>query len=163
MLEVRLPAEPSALFLARAAVVAVSSGLPKSVVSDVELLTSEVVANAILHANSDLHATVIVRVERGDSVRVEVVDQGPAFGANPRESGPGSDGGWDGSWSTPSPPPGASNPKGLARRFGSNWAREFRTRRTASRWRSRGTLEPNPDDRDAGHFPERTWWNPTKA
>ena len=94
MLEVRLPAEPSALFLARAAVVAVSSGLPNSVVSDAELLTSEVVANAILHANSDLHATVIVRVERGDSVRVEVVDQGPAFGANPRESGPGSDGGW---------------------------------------------------------------------
>lgn len=94
MLEVELPAEPSALFLARATVVAVSSGLPKPVVSDAVLLTDEVVTNAIRHANRDLPATVIVRVERADSVRVEVVDQGPAFGADPRESGLGSDGGW---------------------------------------------------------------------
>lgn len=51
MLELRLPAEPIAQFLARAAVVAVSSGLPKPVVSDAELLTSEVVSNAIRHVN----------------------------------------------------------------------------------------------------------------
>jgi anti-sigma regulatory factor (Ser/Thr protein kinase) len=94
MLELRLPAEPSALFLARAAVVAVGSGLPKPVISDAELLTNEVVSNAIRYANRDPPATVIVRVERGDSVRVEVVDQAPAFEPNPRGSGPGSDGGW---------------------------------------------------------------------
>jgi anti-sigma regulatory factor (Ser/Thr protein kinase) len=79
MLELRLPAEPSALFLARAAVVAVGSGLPNPIVSDAQLLTREVVSNAI---------------ERGDSIKVEVVDGGPVFEANPRESGPGSDGGW---------------------------------------------------------------------
>lgn len=94
MLELRLPAEPSALFLARAAVVAVGSGLPKPIVSDAQLLTSEVVSNAILQAHGDPSATMIVRVERGDSIKVEVVDGGPVFEANPRESGPGSDGGW---------------------------------------------------------------------
>ena len=94
MLELRLPAEPSALFLARAAVVAVGSGLPKPIVSDAQLLTSEVVSNAIRQANGDPSATMIVRVERGDSIKVEVVDGGPVFEANPRESGPGSDGEW---------------------------------------------------------------------
>jgi anti-sigma regulatory factor (Ser/Thr protein kinase) len=94
MLELQLPAEPSALFLARAAVVAVGSGLPRPIVSDAQLLTSEVVSNAILQAHGDPSATMIVRVERGDSIKVEVVDGGPVYEANPRESGPGSDGGW---------------------------------------------------------------------
>jgi anti-sigma regulatory factor (Ser/Thr protein kinase) len=93
MLELRLPAESSALFLARAAVVAVASGLPKPIVSDAELLTSEVVSNAIRQPNGDPSATMIVRVERGDSIKVEVVDWNPVSEANP-ESGPGSDGGW---------------------------------------------------------------------
>ena len=94
MLELRLPAQPSALFLARAAVLAVGSGLPKSVVSDAELLMSELVSNVIRHAKQGPPEIVIVRVERGDSVRVEVIDQGPVFEANPQESGPGSDGEW---------------------------------------------------------------------
>jgi hypothetical protein len=37
---------------------------------------------------------MIVRVERGDSIKVEVVDWGPVSEANLRESRPGSDGGW---------------------------------------------------------------------
>ena len=94
MLELRVPAEPIGLFLARAAVIAVGSGLPKPVVSDAELLTSEVVSNVIHHANRDPPATMIVRVERVDSVKVEVVDQEPVFEANTRQSGPGSDAGW---------------------------------------------------------------------
>ena len=43
-IELRFPPEPIAPILARAAVTAIGSGLPASVVSDAELLTSEVVS-----------------------------------------------------------------------------------------------------------------------
>jgi anti-sigma regulatory factor (Ser/Thr protein kinase) len=86
MFELQLPRDPTAPFLARAAIAAIGSGLPQAVAADAELLTSEVVANAIVHTSQDPTEPVIVRVEQGDSVRVEVVDHGPVFEADPRRS-----------------------------------------------------------------------------
>jgi anti-sigma regulatory factor (Ser/Thr protein kinase) len=52
----------------------------------VELLTSELVTNAVRHGASDPHESILVRAERVDSsVRVEVCDEGDGFhqGAEP--------------------------------------------------------------------------------
>ena len=46
----------------------------------VELLTSEVVTNAVRHGASDPHETILVRVRHDDgAVRVEVCDEGAGF------------------------------------------------------------------------------------
>ena len=90
--ELRLPPEPIATTLARAAVAAVGSGLPEGVVSDVELLTSEVVSNAVRHANLDPSQEIVLRIVADGYVRVEVADPGPPFEAQRRRRGSGSSG-----------------------------------------------------------------------
>ena len=90
--ELRLPPEPIATSLARAAVAAVGSGLPEAVVSDVELLTSEVVSNAVRHANLDPSQEIVLRIVSDGYVRVEVADPGPPFEAKRRRRGSGSSG-----------------------------------------------------------------------
>jgi len=90
--ELRLPPEPIASTLARAAVAAVGSGLPEGVVSDVELLTSEVVSNAVRHANLDPSQEIVLRIVSDGYVRVEVADPGPPFEAQRRGPGSGSSG-----------------------------------------------------------------------
>jgi anti-sigma regulatory factor (Ser/Thr protein kinase) len=90
--ELRLPPEPSASTLARAAVAALGSGLPEGVVSDVELLTSEVVSNAVRHANLDPSQEIVLRIVSDGYVRVEVADPGPPFEAKRRRRGSGSSG-----------------------------------------------------------------------
>lgn len=90
--ELRLPPEPSASTLARAAVAAVGSGLPEGVVSDVELLTSEVVSNAVRHANLEPSQEIVLRIVADGYVRVEVADPGPPFEAKRRRRGSGSSG-----------------------------------------------------------------------
>ena len=90
--ELRLPPEPIATTLARAAVAAVGSGLPEGVVSDVELLTSEVVSNAVRHANLDPTQEIVLRIVSDGYVRVEVADPGPPFEAQQRRRGSGSSG-----------------------------------------------------------------------
>jgi len=90
--ELRLPPEPIAPALARAAVAAVGSSLPQAVVSDVELLTSEVVSNAIKHASLEPSTEIILRVGLGATIRVEVMDPGPPFEADLRAPDPGSSG-----------------------------------------------------------------------
>jgi anti-sigma regulatory factor (Ser/Thr protein kinase) len=92
-IELRLRPEPVAPSLARAAIAAVASGLPSAVVADVELLTSEVVSNAVRHAELDPSQEIVVRIVADGLVRVEVADPGPPFEADLRE--PGSDSrGW---------------------------------------------------------------------
>jgi anti-sigma regulatory factor (Ser/Thr protein kinase) len=91
-IELRLPPEPIAPFLARAAVTAIGSGLPGSVVSDAELLTSEVVSNAVKHAVLDPSQEIVLRVVRDEHVRVEVTDPAPPFEADLREAGSGTSG-----------------------------------------------------------------------
>ena len=93
-MELRLPPESTAPMLARAAVVtAMGSGLPDSVVSDVELLTSEVVSNVVKHVDLDPSQEIVLRVVMNGRVRVEVTDPGPPFDVDLREPGSGT-GGW---------------------------------------------------------------------
>ena len=90
--ELRLPPEPVASTLARAAVAAIGSGLPEAVASDVELLTTEIVSNAVKHANLDPSQEIILRVVSDGHVRVEVTDPGPPFEPDLRRIDPASSG-----------------------------------------------------------------------
>ena len=92
--ELRLPPEPTTPAFARAAVAAMSSGLPEEVVSDIELLTTELVTNAITHAKVSRSEQIIVRLVLHDRVRVEVIDPGPRFDPRPVRPDPGSMSGW---------------------------------------------------------------------
>lgn len=83
-IELRLPPEPIAPILARAAVAAIGSALPGSVVSDAELLTSEVVSNAVKHADLDPSQEIVLRVVMDERLRIEVADPGPPFEADLR-------------------------------------------------------------------------------
>lgn len=91
--ELRLRPESAAPSVARAAIAAATSGLPTEVVADAELLTSEVVSNAVRHRERDASQDIVVRIVADGYVRVEVVDQGPPFEADLRRLDPGS-GGW---------------------------------------------------------------------
>ncbi|HKI28730.1 MAG TPA: ATP-binding protein [Actinomycetota bacterium] len=92
--ELRLPPELTTPAFARAAVAAMSSGLPEEVVSDVELLTTELVTNALKHATASQSEQIIVRLVLHDRVRVEVIDSGPSFDPRPVRPDPGSTTGW---------------------------------------------------------------------
>jgi anti-sigma regulatory factor (Ser/Thr protein kinase) len=86
-LELLLPAEPTAPAEARAVVEAIGSDLPEPVLVDAKLLLTEVVTNAIKHA--DHIQAVIIRIKRNHFVRVEVLDPGPMFKPDPRPPGTG--------------------------------------------------------------------------
>ena len=83
--ELRLRPESSAPGLARAAIAAAASGLPAMMVADAELLTSEVVTNAVRHARLDPLQEIVVRIVADGFVRVEVADPGPPFDVDLRE------------------------------------------------------------------------------
>ena len=73
LLDVSLPADLGAPSKARAAVRAALSGQPADLCHTIELLVSELVTNAVLHARS----TATVRIDAGPAVvRVEVEDTG---------------------------------------------------------------------------------------
>jgi anti-sigma regulatory factor (Ser/Thr protein kinase) len=55
------------------------------VVADAELLTSELVSNAVRHAELDPSQEIVVRIVADGNVRVEVADPGPPFDADLRE------------------------------------------------------------------------------
>ena len=90
--ELRLRPEAAAPSLARAAIAAAASGLPAAVVADAELLTSELVSNAVRHAELDPSQEIVVRIVADGYVRVEVADPGPPFDADRRRPGSGSRG-----------------------------------------------------------------------
>ena len=83
--ELRLRPESAAPALARAAIAAAASGLPSVMVADAELLTSELVSNAVRHAELDPSQEIVVRIVADGNVRVEVADPGPPFDADLRE------------------------------------------------------------------------------
>jgi anti-sigma regulatory factor (Ser/Thr protein kinase) len=83
--ELRLRPESAAPGLARAAIAAAASALPPMVVADAELLTSELVSNAVRHADLDPSQEIVVRIVADGNVRVEVADPGPPFDADLRE------------------------------------------------------------------------------
>jgi len=80
MSEFHLPPRTTAPKLARATVSSAIGSLRPEVAEEIELLTSEVVTNAIRHARADPLAEVILRVDASDDhVRVEVLNPGPSF------------------------------------------------------------------------------------
>lgn len=80
MSEFHLPPRTTAPRLARATVSSAIGSVRPEVAEEIELLTSEVVTNAIRHARVDPLAEVILRVDAlDDHVRVEVLNPGPSF------------------------------------------------------------------------------------
>ena len=69
--------------------------LPPEVLADVELLTTEVVTNAVVHGGTG-HGEVIRLHACADpcSVMVRIEDQGPGFDPATARRTPGPDGGW---------------------------------------------------------------------
>ncbi len=67
------------------------SDLPDGVVTDAELLTSEVVSNALQHVRLGRTEALILRLTLDTSLRVEVVDPGPVFELRPRLPQPDSE------------------------------------------------------------------------
>jgi anti-sigma regulatory factor (Ser/Thr protein kinase) len=93
--ELRFPPELTTPAFARAAVAAMASELPEEVVSDIELLTTELVTNALKHATVSQSEQIIVRLVLRDGARVEVIDPGPPFNPHPvRPLSPGCTSGW---------------------------------------------------------------------
>jgi anti-sigma regulatory factor (Ser/Thr protein kinase) len=92
--ELRLPPEPVAPALARAALAAIGSDLPNVVISDAQLLTTEVVSNAVRHANLKPSQEIVLRVAIDGYVRVEVLDPGPPFRTGPRSTQDREPSGW---------------------------------------------------------------------
>jgi serine/threonine-protein kinase RsbW len=90
--ELRLRPGSAAPGLARAAIAAAASGMPAVMVADAELLTSELVSNAVRHAELDPSQEIVVRIVADGYVRVEVADQGPPFEADLRRPGSASSG-----------------------------------------------------------------------
>jgi serine/threonine-protein kinase RsbW len=79
-----LTAGPTAGPGARRALLAGNGALPSSVRDDVLLLVTELVTNAVCHANAGPDAVVRVELRRGsDFVRVAVSDEGTGFRAEP--------------------------------------------------------------------------------
>lgn len=92
-IELRLPPEPIAPTLARAALATIGPDVSEPLISDVQLLTTEVVSNAVRHASLMPSQEIVLRVEINGSIRVEVLDEGRPFAAGPRSNdGPGHDG-----------------------------------------------------------------------
>lgn len=80
MSEFHLPPRTTAPKLARATVSSAIGSVRPEVAEEIELLTSEVVTNAIRHACVDPLGEVILRVDASDDhVRVEVLNAGPSF------------------------------------------------------------------------------------
>ncbi len=84
--ELRIPPRPFAPTLARAAVGALATGLPRSVASDGELLTTELVANVVRHAHLGPSQEIVLRVLIDGYLRVEVMDPAPPFEVDKRRA-----------------------------------------------------------------------------
>lgn len=96
LLRLDLPATPTAIAQARAALEALAPQVGPERLSDLRLLVSEVVTNAVRHAGRTADARVVVVARPGPGcVRVEVHDEGAGFAA-PDDPGPRPEGtsGW---------------------------------------------------------------------
>jgi serine/threonine-protein kinase RsbW len=90
-----LTGTPEAGLAARRALVACNGALPRTVRDDVRLLLTELVTNAVRHA--DAGPARLVRVElrqRRGAVRVAVCDEGSGFAPEAPCSRPDETGGW---------------------------------------------------------------------
>jgi anti-sigma regulatory factor (Ser/Thr protein kinase) len=94
-MERELPVNAEAPAEARHALDAMSTGLPDGRVRDVQLLVSELVTNAVRHANLSARDRIRLVVDlAGDALRVEVHDPGGGFVPIVPEPDPGRPSGW---------------------------------------------------------------------
>jgi anti-sigma regulatory factor (Ser/Thr protein kinase) len=96
VLTFELPASGSAPGMARACLSAAASGLTsdEEVAEALLLLTTELVSNAIRHSGIRPGEDIILRVDREESIRVEVLDPGPGFTPKRPRSPSGPNQGW---------------------------------------------------------------------
>ena len=94
-LSVRFDRGPTAAAAARNALLALEQRLDGQVLDDIRLLVSELVTNAVRHADSQTGGEVglDVTIDR-DRVRVEVADPGAGFEPQPRDDEMNRPGGW---------------------------------------------------------------------
>jgi anti-sigma regulatory factor (Ser/Thr protein kinase) len=94
-LSVRFSRGPSAASAARNALRALETRLDDRLLDDIRLLVSELVTNAIRHADQAATGDIglDVSIDRG-SVRVEVANPGPAFVVRERDNDTSRPGGW---------------------------------------------------------------------
>ena len=90
-----LPATPAAVSAARRALLAASGGLPSTVRDDVLLLLTELVSNAVRHAEAGAGRWVRVELEQwARMIRVAVFDEGTGFTAEAPHPERDRSGGW---------------------------------------------------------------------
>jgi len=89
----KLPKSPTAVATARELVERVREELSETALEDARLLISELVANAVEHAQADGMIEVNVALSE-ESLRVEVIDPGPGFEYIPRAGDSGDERGW---------------------------------------------------------------------
>ena len=91
----KLAGTPEAAGAARRALLARNGALPRAVRDDVLLLMTELVTNAVLHADAWPDHTVRLEVrQRRGAVRVSVSDEGPGFAPEAPRPRPDETGGW---------------------------------------------------------------------
>jgi len=94
-LSVRFDRGPSAASAARNALLALDQRVDGRVLDDIRLLVSELVTNAVRHADGPNGGEVALDVKIESSrVRVEVADPGGGFDPQPRDDDMGRPGGW---------------------------------------------------------------------
>jgi anti-sigma regulatory factor (Ser/Thr protein kinase) len=94
-LERRLPVSPEAATLARRAVDGLAGALPEGRLRDVRLLVSELVTNAVRHANLSSRDAIDLVVHLADTaLRVEVRDPGGGFVPSAPSPDPARPSGW---------------------------------------------------------------------
>jgi anti-sigma regulatory factor (Ser/Thr protein kinase) len=87
-----LPVTVDAPGVARRALDGIDHGFSSEQEYTIKLLISELVSNSVKHCGV---GSVIVEIEATDhSVRVDVIDVGPAFVAGPKTPEPDAEGGW---------------------------------------------------------------------
>jgi anti-sigma regulatory factor (Ser/Thr protein kinase) len=90
-----LPAEPGAVSAARRALLALNGELPSSIRDDVLLLVTELVSNAVRHAEPGADRALRVELRRRrQMVRVAVFDGGSGFTAEAPQATRDESGGW---------------------------------------------------------------------
>jgi anti-sigma regulatory factor (Ser/Thr protein kinase) len=94
-LELRLPAVPEAVGVARKAIASLEGFLTPSAQDDVVLLVSELVTNSVRHGGMDETGWIGMRVaSKGDTLRIEVSNPGRAFERPPSAGDAAGDSGW---------------------------------------------------------------------
>ena len=93
-LSVRFDRGPSAAQAARTALLSLEERLDPPVLDDIRLLVSELVTNAIRHADAATGGVEVDVSIEGRRVRVEVADPGDGFEPQPRDDEMHRPGGW---------------------------------------------------------------------